>query len=165
MNEITLKKLVDEGLSTYKIAQKLNCGQTTVRYWLRKLKLTNKINLTCCICLTDLTGKRTKFCSAVCKTKFHNTKNYSYKAQTERGRKRKIILVELKGGCCKSCGYTKNYAALQFHHTDPTKKEHGLDLRKLSNSTFKWCLDEVEKCELLCANCHTETHYPHFNKD
>ena len=54
MNEIQLKKLVDEGLSTHKIADKFNTSQTTIVYWLRKYKLkTNplKSGVTKVICL------------------------------------------------------------------------------------------------------------------
>ena len=36
MNKIELQKLADDGLSTRKIADKLNISQTTVRYWLYK---------------------------------------------------------------------------------------------------------------------------------
>ncbi len=50
-------------------------------------------------------------------------KEASYARQRRRGIKRKLKLVELKGGCCEICGYDKNLAVLTFHHTDlKTKK-------------------------------------------
>lgn len=64
--------------------------------------------------------------------------------------------VKLKGGKCERCGYDKCIAALDFHHLDPNEKEH-----KIGNgNTTSWekYLKEVEKCILLCANCHREEH-------
>jgi len=83
-----------------------------------------------------------------------------YFYQRNRGLKRKMFLIESKGGCCELCGYNKNLASLEFHHKDPSIKDFQLDLRKLSNSKMVDLLSEVEKCQLLCANCHRETHSP-----
>lgn len=83
-----------------------------------------------------------------------------YEYQKLRGLKRKLYLIDLRGGCCENCGYHKNLAALEFHHKDPKEKENQLDVRKLSNSTMDWILSEFEKCDVLCANCHREIHSP-----
>lgn len=161
MNESILKELASQGLSTYKIANQMNCAQTTIRYWLKKfnLKTTERLS-NCKNCSKELNGSKKLYCSRVCKNTQSNQKFNSYKSQQQRGRKRKLNLIKMKGGCCELCGYSKNSAALQFHHEDPTKKEHGLDIRKLSNSTWESCVSELEKCKLLCANCHLETHNP-----
>jgi hypothetical protein len=89
------------------------------------------------------------------------TNTYYY--QKLRGLKRKLELIELNGGCCKKCGYNKNIASFEFHHRDPTQKEYQLDLRKLSNTSMVKLMSEVEKCDLLCANCHREVHSPDLN--
>ena len=86
----------------------------------------------------------------------------TYEYQKLRGLKRKFELIELMGGCCQKCGYNKNISAFDFHHKDPTKKEYQLDIRKLANTTMVKLMKEVEKCELLCSNCHRETHSPHL---
>ena len=70
------------------------------------------------------------------------------------------MLVELLGGACTICGYCKNYAALEFHHEQPELKDFSLDLRALSNRSWAIILAEVQKCQLLCSNCHAETHNP-----
>jgi hypothetical protein len=75
---------------------------------------------------------------------------------------RKKELVKMKGGKCQMCGYQKNYAALVFHHRDPSKKEIALDARCLANISTPRLLAEVEKCDLLCSNCHFELHNPHL---
>jgi hypothetical protein len=118
--------------------------------------------MNCIICNKLLTGKQKKFCSRTCHNQNGNYLHQSYQSQQKRGLERKIKLVKLLGGECHICGYCKNLAALQFHHTNPNQKDDNLDMRKLSNSTWKWCLGEANKCQLLCANCHSETHHPHL---
>ena len=90
--------------------------------------------------------------------------NY-YKKQCERALKRKLELIELKGGKCQKCGYDKNIAALDFHHINPEEKSFQIDSRHLSNTHIDKLKTEVNKCILLCANCHRELHYEKYNKD
>lgn len=75
----------------------------------------------------------------------------------KRHKKIKQILVEYKGGKCEKCGYSKSVAALQFHHSDPSQKEFGI-----ATKMYSWAIEilkkEVDKCELLCSNCHFEFH-------
>lgn len=54
-------------------------------------------------------------------------------SQTRRALQRKLKLVELKGGKCEKCGYSKNLSALEFHHIDSSNKLFQLDSRHLSN--------------------------------
>ena len=67
----------------------------------------------------------------------------------------KKALIELKGGCCQKCGYDKCQEALDFHHRDPSQKEFQLFK---TFKAFEDLLQEVEKCDLLCSNCHRELH-------
>ena len=90
--------------------------------------------------------------------------NY-YAKQQERALKRKLELIEYKGGKCECCGYNQNYAALDFHHVHPEEKEFQLDSRHLSNTHIDKLKKEVDKCVLLCANCHRESHHPEYSKD
>lgn len=85
-----------------------------------------------------------------------NTYNY----QKLRGLKRKVELINLRGGKCEICGYDKNIAAFDFHHITPKDKKISLDARHLSNQSMSVILEELKKCILLCANCHRETHSP-----
>jgi hypothetical protein len=116
----------------------------------------------CVVCGIDLVGKQTKYCSIGCKNQSTNKKLQSYLAQQERGRRRKAELVELGGGSCRYCGYSRNLAALEFHHADSAEKSFSLDLRSLSNRRFPLVLKEFRKCELVCSNCHKEIHNPNF---
>ena len=71
----------------------------------------------------------------------------------------------MMGGKCSICGYDKNYAALEFHHVDQSSKSFQLDSRHLSNTSMKSIMNEVEKCILVCSNCHKEIHNPSLNSD
>lgn len=67
----------------------------------------------------------------------------------------KIELVNYKGGKCEKCGYDKCVEALCFHHKDPNEKDFGIGGRSYSFEKLKL---EVDKCDLLCSNCHIELH-------
>ena len=67
----------------------------------------------------------------------------------------KVKLVEYKGGCCSKCGYNKSMNVLQFHHLDPSKKDFTIGGKSWSYERLK---EEVDKCILVCANCHIEIH-------
>jgi predicted nucleic acid-binding Zn ribbon protein len=114
----------------------------------------------CVVCKKPLRGKQRRFCSTTCKGKFTNNVFQNYQTQRTRGKTRKLELIRLKGGQCEVCGYHKNTAALCFHHRDPKQKRFSLDLRDLSNRIWEALLEEVEKCALLCCNCHAEAHHP-----
>lgn len=73
----------------------------------------------------------------------------------KRSREMKIEGIKLKGGKCEKCGYNKCPAALQFHHLDPNIKDFTLASCKSKPAFFR----EIEKCILLCANCHAEEHF------
>ena len=64
---------------------------------------------------------------------------------------------------CSICGYNKNKAALEFHHPDNNKECNVNSLAKRAIKNRERVLKEIEKCELLCANCHREIHYPQLN--
>ena len=118
------------------------------------------IFMKCQICQSDLIGRQQKWCSLKCKHQSNNSKHKNYECQQRRGYERKILFVNKLGGKCVSCGYKKNYAALTFHHLDPNVKEHGLTIRNMSNNSLEVLEKEVEKCKLLCRNCHAELHSP-----
>jgi hypothetical protein len=123
--------------------------------------LVNNLRTMQCInCEKALAGRQTKFCSRWCKNHFGNNRFQSYTSQQERGRKRKIELVLLKGRKCQLCGYNRNFSALEFHHTDPGTKKFQLDLRSLSNRKWSAIICESMKCLLVCSNCHKEVHNP-----
>lgn len=58
---------------------------------------------------------------------------------------------------CTKCGFN-HPAALDFHHVNPAEKEHNVH-RLISNGRFSKAMEEVQKCIVLCANCHRIHHY------
>lgn len=75
----------------------------------------------------------------------------------ERMRKFKCQCVEYKGGKCEVCGYNKSMAALDFHHRDPKEKDFGIATARVTAFSDK-VRKELDKCVLLCSNCHREEH-------
>lgn len=75
---------------------------------------------------------------------------------TVRQHRLKQEACHYKGGKCEHCGYDRFIGALEFHHLDPEQKDFGLGQAKLTN--FEKVKAELDKCVLLCANCHREEH-------
>ncbi len=59
---------------------------------------------------------------------------------------------------CEHCG-EDHPAVLQFHHTDPSKKELGVSDMINQGSSRRRVQNEIAKCDVLCANCHFKLHY------
>lgn len=90
------------------------------------------------------------------KTKGHTlTKCNSCLVNTRRFELKKRC-IQYKGGKCEKCGYNKCDRALSFHHKDPSQKSFGIS----KSHCRKWesIRNELDKCKLLCANCHMEEH-------
>ena len=100
-------------------------------------------------------------CGTTGQENFYKTAKYQCKAcwnkRTYQSGKNKINkLKEDRGGACERCGFDQHLAALQWHHPDPSVKEYTIGHRRgLTESKLK---EEVDKCELLCANCHAIEH-------
>jgi hypothetical protein len=66
----------------------------------------------------------------------------------------KKLAVEYKGGKCQRCGYDRCLRALQFHHRDRASKAFALS--SVQKTLLTSVTGELDKCDLLCANCHAE---------
>lgn len=82
---------------------------------------------------------------------------YNKKAVSKRRKKLKEMSIEYGGSKCQICGYNKCSRALNFHHTDASKNDFGLSAKGLTRSWEK-IKAELDKCILVCANCHMELH-------
>jgi 5-methylcytosine-specific restriction endonuclease McrA len=76
-------------------------------------------------------------------------------AVAKRRRKVKTLAIEYKGGKCQVCGYDKYQGALDLHHLNPQEKEFGIGDKGYTRSWDK-IRSELDKCILVCANCHRE---------
>jgi len=76
--------------------------------------------------------------------------------------RKKEKMIKFKGGKCSCCGITyngKNACIFQFHHKNPKEKENKVE--RGINVWRKWeiLVKELEKCDLVCANCHFLIHF------
>lgn len=110
---------------------------------------------------TCITCKRT-----LPKSDFHfdktNNRHRSYCKICDHARvkahqhRRKQEAINYKGGACQICGYKKYQGALDFHHIDPSQKDFTLATYSVYN--LERIKKELDKCILVCSNCHREIH-------
>jgi hypothetical protein len=91
-----------------------------------------------------------------------NKDNIPKEYYSDKRYKIKKELVDYKGGSCEICGYNKSLRALQFHHTNPKEKDFNIGGTTTLNETVK---KELDKCVLVCANCHSEIHDNNLRSD
>ena len=87
----------------------------------------------------------------------YRCKKCAVDAVKRRREKVKDLAVEYKGGECQCCGYKKYKGALEFHHIDSNEKDFGIGEKGYTRS-FEKVKKEVDKCILVCSNCHKEIH-------
>jgi hypothetical protein len=94
-------------------------------------------------------------------------KKYQVKTVTKFRRKRKLDALNYLGGMkCSSCGYDKPIPSVYaFHHKDP--KEKDISFGKMKTNCVKWEIfqAELDKCIILCHNCHAELHWNYSLSD
>ncbi len=59
------------------------------------------------------------------------------------------------------CGVTPDdihYTAFDCNHKDPEEKSYSISSRQLAGK-FESLIPELDKCDLLCSNCHREWHF------
>lgn len=77
----------------------------------------------------------------------------------DRWTQRKKDAIEYKGSSCMDCGlvYNNNHYIFDFHHLDPSLKEK--DWNQLRLTSWDKIKIELDKCDLLCGNCHRTRHW------
>jgi hypothetical protein len=79
-------------------------------------------------------------------------------ARERIGKSRAFVRRLKKDLKCNRCD-ENHPATLQFHHIDPTKKEIAISTAVKNGLSESSILREIEKCEVLCANCHSKEHW------
>lgn len=172
MNKEYLENKLAEGFSTNQIAKELGITGTGVRYYMKKWGLTsNHLSIKEKQCYRTDTHKQCPKCGDIKtldnfdKRPNGNIQSYCRKCLNDNRysllKKHKQTLVKEFGGCCSKCGYSKNLSALEFHHLDSKDKDFHFGSTKTTN--INKIRQELDKCILLCANCHREIHYPQNN--
>ena len=84
---------------------------------------------------------------------------------SDRWINKKIKFIEYKGSKCSDCGISypeEPYVIFDFHHRNPEDKEFDwTKLRLLSNDKIT---KEINKCDLLCSNCHRKRHFLSYTR-
>lgn len=73
-------------------------------------------------------------------------------AKTKLGQRRKAELVAMHGNRCLDCGFSGPPFAYDFDHREPLMKR--FEISKGYGKPWAELLAEVEKCDMVCANCH-----------
>lgn len=89
------------------------------------------------------------------KRTYADRRGYLIAAVAKRRRAIKLKAIEYKGGKCVCCGYNEHPGVLDFHHLDQTLKEFSIGAAGYTRSWEK-VKTELDKCILVCANCHRE---------
>lgn len=124
-----MQAFYDECKSSIKVSEKFNISKTTVLKYIETEVLEK---------MSEEEFKRNRSNSVV-----------SWRKRT------KEKLVEYKGGKCQCCGYNSCIDAFDFHHLNPNEKDFSVSGKSYSFERLK---KEVDKCILVCSNCHREIH-------
>ena len=89
--------------------------------------------------------------------KYNDRRDYLIEAVNKHRKVIRIKAISYKGGKCEICGYSRCAEALEFHHLEFKKKDFGISAKGYTRGWKKVKL-ELNKCILLCANCHREIH-------
>jgi transposase-like protein len=160
-----LAEAVAQGLSTREIAARFDVSQSTVRHWLREYGFTTlaaELRRERRDAQRDRAALRALRCRRHGLTEFRLEARGSYRCMKCRSenvanhrRRQKATLVAEAGGRCELCGYDRHIGALHFHHRDPATKSFTIAARGMTRSLAA-ARAEMQKCVLLCGNCHAE---------
>lgn len=101
-----------------------------------------------------------KKCSLLCRNCHQEKHSEIYKGTYCRDLK--IKFLEIKGvDRCERCGFKgEYYSSLDFHHRDGEKKDFSIGTAYKFITKFKEkIILEIEKCDVLCSNCHAIEHF------
>jgi hypothetical protein len=115
------------------LAETNDCPKCKIRS--RRVYSTGKVGPYCTECTKDYNAK-----------KLEKKRAFVNQYKLERG--------------CKQCGYNEHPVALELNHIDPQTKEFSI-AKALPSVSMERLLKELEKCEVLCANCHQIHTYEH----
>lgn len=149
-------KLYATGINCKEVAKIINCHFSLIVKILKKNNIKIRHGSSygalyehkCSICEKKINGS--KYCKT-CRTKI---RRYQIKK----------FLVNYKGGKCEICGYIENIGALDFHHIDVNNKEFMISKIWKTTLSKTDILKEINKCMLLCSNCHKSEHNDYNNK-
>jgi len=114
----------------------------------------------CEYCNKDKPKDRFEICKRTDEKVYRRNKCRDCREQDKRDRKERIrekIREFREDSECAHCGF-EDHRALDFHH-DEDNKSFTIGDALSKGRSWKTIKEEIEKCEVLCANCHRVEHY------
>lgn len=98
------------------------------------------------------------YCNDCINSSDYSAGGYSKGKDGSTYQRKKIKQIKYESSCNR-CSYSDS-RALQFHH----KKDKVSGIPEMVNSSTLWSdlLEELRKCEIICANCHSIEHTENF---
>jgi predicted transcriptional regulator len=169
MEKELLLKSIKDGLSQRQISSLYSISQSTVKYWLKKYGLKTKLNQY----NTNIDNVEFKKCPVCNQTKTIDSyykrssrkdnagycKECSNNYHSNRIKNIKIRMIEYKGNECVDCGLNivdSHYSVFDFHHLNSNEKD--VNFKRIKYQSWNKIVAELDKCVLLCANCHRLRH-------
>jgi len=110
----------------------------------------------CCMCHLELPADQFYSRGSKRKDSYAHCKKCHVNYMLRRWQKLKIKSIDYLGGKCVDCKQVYHPAIFQFHHIDPSQKESSW--KRFRYRKWEKVVKELDKCILLCANCHCLRH-------
>jgi hypothetical protein len=137
---------INEGLTIDSLVNYFQSTEHHIKSLMSKQGLTTKNSLN--------RYSATGFCRFCSKASTRNICG-SCRTKLRRVRAKKAAIEYLGGKCCK-CGWTGALPAYEFNHLNPTVK--AFTIGNILHKSWDFIKQELDKCELLCSNCHRIHH-------
>ena len=161
MERSVLEPLVEQGLGLRPIAKLLDTSVTNIRYWVYKHGLELKQKPFGSGYMPSKSSYRCGKCSETNPAKFYGHKRRMCGAchnayNIKQGQDKRLRAVKELGGRCLTCGFDRYPCSLDILHKNPKAKDP--NFRSLRGWSWEHIQIELQKCVLVCKNCHAAIH-------
>lgn len=169
LSKVDLENIVLNSNNVHEALKKVGYSYSTSAYADKLFKRCNQLNIDSSHIYYD-TSKE-KVCVECGKTKplidFYDRrivcKECVKKKENDKAQLRRNLLNDYKQEqCCAKCRDNRFYV-LDFHHINPSEKEY--TIAQNTRIKFENLKKELDKCVVLCANCHREFHFLNQNQN
>ena len=88
---------------------------------------------------------------------YKDNRNHRQELTNRHNQEKKRLAVKHFGGKCHDCGGIFPQCVYAFHHLDPSLKDYNPSKAMTGKLDKMW--KELDKCIMLCANCHMIRHH------
>ncbi len=115
----------------------------------------------CKYCLKEQPDEAFEVCRVIGDRVYRRLRCHACKRSTanlRRSRLRRWLDDYKKSLRCERCGFS-DFRALEFHHVGSSDKDFNVSQMISSGLSIAAVQREIEKCIVLCSNCHRIEHY------